>query len=408
MTLDERRNQLFRVWIESFEHQLPAFDRTRGRNRVLAEQRALEIRRERQRWFRGGFFVAAAFAVLALVIRLAWPHSTTFTVAGQPGEVGEWLATSATENLALDFSEGTHVALESGSRARVEQVSRRGARVEIERGSVKAHVTHRPDAGWRFAAGPFEVVVTGTNLEVNWDPEEGKFDLGVQRGSVIVRGPNIDSPQEVRAGERCRVDLKKKTMELEQVTTSGQEASESANRPPPSAPDAVPLAQAARPGATDNPGRSLPQAPSWLALERSGNNEEAIAAAERSGISKIYQTAQADELLQLASAARLSGRADVERESLLACRKRFKGTPAAARAAYYLGRSSGAREAAQWFEAYIREQPSGVLTREAAGRLIESYQRAGNASAAQQAATRYLAAYPDGPHAALARQMLAR
>jgi TolA-binding protein len=363
---------------------------------------------DRQRWFRGGLLVAATFAVLALVIRIAWPRSTTFTVAGQPGEVGEWLATNATESLALDFSEGTHVALESGSRARVEQVGRRGARVEIERGSIKAHITHQPDAGWRFAAGPFEVLITGTNLEVAWNPDDGKFELGVQRGSVIVRGPNIRSPQEVRAGERYRVDIRNNTTQLEQVAATAQESeSPGLFGPGPAGPSVAPPPPA-RSLAGDSQGRAAPQTPAWLALERAGNYAEAVAVAERSGLSKIYQSAQADDLLHLAEAARLSGRPQIERESLLACRNRFKGTPAAARAAYYLGRSSGAREAAQWFETYIREQPDGVLAREAAGRLIESYQRTGNGAAAQQAATRYLAAYPDGPHAALARQVLAR
>ena len=102
------------------------------------------------------------------------------------------------------------------------------------------------------------------------------------------------------------------------------------------------------------------------------------------------------------------GRADIERNALLACRSRFKGQPAAARAAYLLGRSTGAGEAASWFETYIREQPAGALAREASGRLIESQQRAGNVAATREAASRYLATYPDGPHASLARQVLAR
>jgi TolA-binding protein len=63
-------------------------------------------------------------------------------------------------------------------------------------------------------------------------------------------------------------------------------------------------------------------------------------------------------------------------------------------------------EAAQWFDTYLREQPQGLLAREAAGRLIESYRASGNASAAQTAAARYLARYPHGPHASLARQAL--
>ena len=103
-----------------------------------------------------------------------------------------------------------------------------------------------------------------------------------------------------------------------------------------------------------------------------------------------------------------SQESQIERNALLACRSRFKGQPAAARAAYLFGRSTGAGEAASWFETYIREQPAGALAREASGRLIESQQRAGNVAGTREAASRYLAAYPDGPHATLARQVLAR
>src|SRR5262249_42445662 len=129
------------------------------------------------------------------------------------------------------FSEGTHVEFEGGSRGRVEHVTRNGARVEIERGSLHAHIVHRPGAAWGFAAGPFEGTVTGTNLSVNWSPEGGTFVLAVQRGSVIVRGPYIQTPLEVRAGERCRVDLVKKSMEVEQVAKTGDASELGAQRP---------------------------------------------------------------------------------------------------------------------------------------------------------------------------------
>jgi hypothetical protein len=400
MTLNEGRKRLVDVWIESLDKNEPEIDRARGRDRVLAAQRAIERRQERIVWLRP-IVVAAAMLVLAVGLAKFWPRTTTFTVAGQRGEVGEWLATAASEQLALDFSEGTHVALEGGSRGRVEQVTRHGARVEIERGSLNAHVNHLTGAAWRFGAGPFEVVVTGTNLAVNWSPEGGKFELSVQRGSVVVRGPYIDTPLEVKAGERCRVDLNSKSVELEQVARTN------APSEPPPKPDTR-AAETEAPSADPTAPRARTQAaPSWIALERDGNHDEAIAMAERTGLRKIYQTAQADELLDLAHAARLSGRADIERASLLACRKRYHGETAA-RAAYYLGMTASPRDAARWFETYLDEQPKGMLAREAAGRLIESYQRAGDGSAARRAATGYLATYPDGPHAALARQVLGR
>ena len=175
--------------------------------------------------------------------------------------------------------------------------------------------------------------------------------------------------------------------------------------PQPETPAVPDAAETALPGAA-NRGVAPSIASAWSALARDGKYTEAVGAAERSGIARIYQTAPADDLLELARSARLAGRADIEQGALLACRQHYKGQPPAAKAAYLLGRAAGPKEAAQWFETYLREQPAGVLSREAAGRLIESQQRAGNISGARDAATRYLAGYPDGPHGALARSVL--
>jgi len=192
-------------------------------------------------------------------------------------------------------------------------------------------------------------------------------------------------------------------MELGRVT-----ASQASMHPEPPALAAPATPAAAEPAAPEAAASSSAEtgAGSWLALSQAGKPREALAAAEHAGLPGIYRSASAESLLDLAGAARLAGRPDVERAALLACRKRAAGQGPAAQAAYLLGRASAGAEAAQWFETYLREQPRGLLAREASGRLIESHSAAGNSSAAAQAASRYLAAYPHGPHASMARRTL--
>src|SRR5262249_11483636 len=125
------------------------------------------------------------------------------------------------------------------------------------------------------------------------------------------------------------------------------------------------------------------------------------------GLASVLRSASADELLRFAQVARLSGHRGTERDALATCRRRFRGSEPASVAAYELGQASPPGEARGWFEAYLREQPGGPLAREAAGRLIEVRAASGDEPGARDAAAGYLARYPGGPHAALARRVLA-
>jgi len=370
----DERERLFKAWGEAFSRNKPELD-PRVRERVLAARarpRRPSAFPAPYRWALAGVAATVAIAVLLLLQKPATP---SFDVAGHSGTVGAWLTAEPARDLGLRFSEGTRVSLGQGSRARVSAVTRGGARIELQSGSVDAEVTHLPGASWSFGAGPFEVAVTGTHLGVSWSPDIGQFELSVTSGSVLVKGPFIQGLQAVQAGQVCRVDLSRRSMELGLITAQHAPSAEAVAASASSAP----------------PAAALPEPPA------------ASAAPPNSA-----RPTSAEAWLEAARAARLAGRPDEERAALLACRKRAPGQPAAAQAAYLLGRASAAAEAAQWFDTYLREQPQGLLAREAAGRLIESYRASGNASAAREAASRYLARYPNGPHASLARQALAR
>jgi hypothetical protein len=213
--------------------------------------------------------------------------------------------------------------------------------------------------------------------------------------------------REVRTGQVFKVDLNRGLAELADETSPPALPAPSAQvelAPTSSAPPVTPSASALN---GVSPSSEVdPQRPAWVTFAKAGKHRDAVAAAERAGLPFVYRSSSAESLLELARAARLSGHPDVERAALLACRKHARGQPSAAQAAYLLGRASAPAEAVTWFETYIREQPRGLLAREAAGRLIESYVASRNTVGAKQAASQYLSEYPGGPHAAMARQVL--
>jgi hypothetical protein len=287
----------------------------------------------------------------------------------------------------------------------VEGLGRSGASFLLERGKVRARVTHRAGTSWRFLAGPFVVQVTGTALGVDWDPGRERFAVVVDEGSVEVFGPNVGALHVVRAGEQCLVDLPSRTT---RISPRAEDALLDSDAPVDAGNGAAAVAPTTSASAPGTPRLSGPAASiSWIKLEEKGDYDAAYAAALSVGLGSVLRASSADELLRLAQVARLSSHRDTERDALVTCRRRFPGSERAAVAAYELGRSSSPSEASSWFDTYLGEQPSGPLAREASGRLVEARASAGDYRGAHDAATRYLARYPDGPQAALARRVLA-
>ena len=372
--------------------------------------------RRQQAWV----FALAAAAVVLLGVGswLLAGHATPlqFKVDGKAGVAQSWLAAPDARAVVVAFSDGTVLDVASSSRVRVLDTSQHGANIALESGSIHARVVHSSHSVWGLIAGPFAVRVTGTRFEVKWEPAAQRFALSVIEGSVVVSGSIVGSERPVRAGERLVASVAQGRLELSDAD------SRAANVELPR----TELAAAESSSATAAPASAFPVEPVniapdasvkelasavWRQHAKSGELRRAFAAAEASGFQNACGVGTAQELLLLGDAARLSGRPDRATEALLALRKRFPRDPRRAAAAFALGKVAFDQQraygqAAAWFATCIREQPSGSLSREAAGRQIEALRNGGDAAGAEQAARAYLARFPDGPHADLARGLL--
>lgn len=339
------------------------------------------------------------------------PPAATFWVRDRPGSLGQWLVADGAAEMACRFPDGTSVLARPGTRLRVRGDTARPTTVEVERGRIAVSVPHRPDVTWRFEVGPFDLRVTGTRFDASWDPELELFELLMHDGSVETRGPTLGAGRTVVAGQQLRLQVRAASP----PDAGGGLTVPLSTLPMATVPSFVPGAQAdaAEPGSTGNgpsvvPGSANAEpASNWRNLAAGGRYAEALAQIEALGFDRVQASAAAANMLLLGDVARLAGRPERARGAYLTMRQRFFTDPSKAQAAFALGLLAfPGPAAASWFETYLAESPSGPLAREALGRLLEVHHRTGDPTAALEEAERYLAQYPGGPHADLARSVL--
>jgi transmembrane sensor len=412
-------------------------DEERAAAGYLSRARALRGRRPLVampvRWWWPALGAAAVLAG-AIVWNRSARSDLRFSMGGEAGHVGSWIAAPEASTLALDFSDGTRFRLSAGSRARVSAVDANGARIVVERGSARAAVVHRPESHWLVDVGPFEVSVVGTRFDVSWDPVDEVFRLELEEGSVLVSGACLSDPRAVVQGHALRVSCRRDGEEI--VETGGElTRAQSAGSGDllAASPDIgvdTPVAAAAPADAgrvvSAEPARPVEgsrraasaegvragdvlRSRAWRALTSAGRFREALDLVEEGGFDETCRRAAGADLLELGDASRLAGDSRRARQAYLAARGKL---PGGGRSAYSLGLAAFDQDkefavAARWFDVYLSEQPAGSLRREAQGRLMEAWLRAGDRPRARTVAERYLQEYPDGTQAPLARQIAA-
>ena len=362
---------------------------------------------------------AACLALLLAFVALRAPARLAFTVDGSAGEAQTWLAAPAARPVVVQFSDGTRVSVDPLSRARVVDTQQYGASIALESGSLSADVVHTSHSAWHLIAGPFAVRVTGTRFDLRWDSASQRFSIAVLEGSVGVAGSIVGAERPVRAGETLvasvsegRFDLINGSQHLALPESGDVTSAPLTDGPAFGDPDVPPVASSQglpEPSAPEASARDA--AGGWRELAKKGDLRQAFAVADAHGFQSVCDGATPAELLLLGDAARVSGRADRATEALFTLRRRYPNDSRRAAAAFALGKVAfdqrhAYAQAAAWFSTCVREQPRGPLVREAWGRQVEALRNSGDGAGAQRAAREYLARYPDGPHADIARSVL--
>jgi len=322
------------------------------------------------------------------------------------GQVGDLLYSPGSEPLPVHFSDGTSLSMGASTRARVTETNSHGATVVLAEGSLSLAVVHREASRWNVAAGPFTVRVTGTKFDIRWNAAEETLALDLHEGSVTVVGPSLcPAGRRVLAGESLRISVPSARAA---ATPNPAFAAPAAMAEVPPARDGRAKDDRAKAVAieTDGAGHG-----SWKQLALEGRYADALAAVEAEGFETACRRASTADLLLLGYTARFAGSLKRAEQALQLVQSRPLARHEAAMSAFTLGRIAyddrrNYADAARWFQSYLRDEPSGGLAREAAGRLIEAQKAAGDIAAARESASAYLSKYPVGPHAALARAVL--
>jgi ferric-dicitrate binding protein FerR (iron transport regulator) len=398
-------------------------------------------RRQRARRVRA---VAAGLVAVVLVAGLAggrlWSgrnRPIDYRLEGQlaVGE-GGYIHDVAAGGGRLRFSEGTNIVLDPGTRAWVVARGPHGARLRLEAGSAHFDVVHRPASNWAIDAGPFAILVTGTNFDVRWNGADEQLQVVLNRGEVNVRGPLPGGGVVLRPGQRLVAQARQgqtPQMRIEDPSTASSATAPptpaSSPQPVSSSPASLGALRPALPSRRSKPLRAAmnevpaaaprPEPMSWGKRVAAGDFTGVLAEADQYGLEACATGCRIEALVALADAARYLGKDDLARRMLLAQRQRFPGSSAARAAAFLLarladaatpgdpgGRAALTRAAISWYDRYLNESPDGAYAAEALGRKMLAVETLSDHAMARNIALEYVHRFPNGSYLPQATALL--
>ncbi|MGC4087677.1 MAG: FecR domain-containing protein [Polyangiaceae bacterium] len=338
----------------------------------------------------GLVFAAAIAGVVFFVSSRSAPDPRTAT---------EQVLNAPTGERRIALTDGSSLTLAPLSLARVNSAPA-ATRCVVELGTVKFDVAPQKGRPFTVVAGAFEIRVVGTRFSVSRDAA-GAVEVRVDHGVVRVQAPSRSAPIELEAGDRLRGDDAGLSL-----THAVAAPAVSAALLAPELPSLSPEPRASSSSAPKvNSARS-----DWHALYRERDYAGALAAARQVGIERLLDSLGAQQLADLADAARLASDSELSLRAFSSVERRFPASPQARDALFLSGRiyaSRGQSEAAlARFEKYLSQNPSGAYSIEATGRLVELYSARGDARA-KATAQSYLERAPHGPYQRLCRSLLA-
>lgn len=391
-----------------------------GKQRLLARARTLPRPRaslQKPAWV-WGLAAAAGIALSISTVEYVRSRPINYEVVGGATVASDYLSASVDKPVDVNFTDGTKMHAEAGTRLRIDDRRSNGARVLVERGMATANVTHTGKTSWRFVAGPFEVHVIGTRLTLGWDPVKEEVDLVLHEGAVEVESPLAKGRFPLRAGQRYRASLIDGSTRIESLSPTGKVVATTETKDTVEAKSLAELPLAAAAPANDskpahakaNGGPSSAEAnESWPDLVRRGRFAAVVAAAKSRGLTECLNSCSATDVRALADAARYAGESSLAEKSLQTLRDRFGSTGQGVAAAFLLGRLNESRgqlgAADRWYQTYLQEAPGGQFAADALAGRMRSVSTLQGPSAGKPLALEYLRKYPDGVQAPAARKL---